>query len=309
MLYILDSDKDLIGYNIALGSLSTLASAGVSNVIDCYFDDTKNALIIVKDNFDMKEFSLATMSETDSHSTSFDGFDIDQTGTYAAMFDKDKLDICLIGTPAPIVCPSNCDTCSNPSVCTTCSTNYLLNGSSLCDPVCSSNCDLCSSPSVCTTCAPNYVINALNGCDPVCPSNCLTCTSPTICTTCATAYVLNGVTNLCDQCPSNCNTCTSPTVCSVCAPNYILNASNLCDLNQNSILNSSSVEETTFFQDFIVGLLDNDGISFVNKIPGGRRALPFLCFLVNIDELWLYQYHERNYGDTMNTLFESIQKL
>ena len=57
------------------------------------------------------------------------------------------------------------------------------------------------------------------------------------------------------------------------------------------------------------GLLENDGIKIINKVPGGRRLFPFFCYLVNIDELWLYQYHERNYGQVMENLFGSIQKL
>jgi len=47
----------------------------------------------------------------------------------------------------------------------------------------------------------------------------------------------------------------------------------------------------------------------LNKVPGGRKMLPFLCFLVNLDELWLYQYHERFYGNTMDSLFNVMQKL
>ena len=29
----------------------------------------------------------------------------------------------------------------------------------------------------------------------------------------------------------------------------------------------------------------------VNKVPGSRKIIPALCFFINVDELWLYQYH------------------
>ena len=54
MVYILDTNEDLIGYNVALGTISTVTNAGISNVIDCYFDGAKNALIIIREGFDMK---------------------------------------------------------------------------------------------------------------------------------------------------------------------------------------------------------------------------------------------------------------
>ena len=55
-------------------------------------------------------------------------------------------------------------------------------------------------------------------------------------------------------------------------------------------------------------MIENDALQFANKVPGGRKAFPFLTSLINIDELWLYQYHERDYGPLMTTLFETIQK-
>ena len=74
MLYILDTNEDLVGYNIALGTISTVAYAGESNVIDCCFNGTKNALIIVREGIDMKEFSMASLSVIDGHSTSHQSF-------------------------------------------------------------------------------------------------------------------------------------------------------------------------------------------------------------------------------------------
>jgi len=64
-----------------------------------------------------------------------------------------------------------------------------------------------------------------------------------------------------------------------------------------------------FLQELMAFLLYNDGMRAANRVPGGRKSLPFLCFLINIDELWLYQYHERSYGRIMEALFINIQRL
>ena len=55
-------------------------------------------------------------------------------------------------------------------------------------------------------------------------------------------------------------------------------------------------------------LLEN-ATRLMNKIPGGRKVLPFLCFMVNIDELWLYMFHERSYGSRMDRFFSNMQQL
>jgi len=56
-------------------------------------------------------------------------------------------------------------------------------------------------------------------------------------------------------------------------------------------------------------LIGNLALKAINKIPGSRKIIPALCFFINIDELWLYQYHERDYGVTMELFFGGIQKL
>lgn len=55
--------------------------------------------------------------------------------------------------------------------------------------------------------------------------------------------------------------------------------------------------------------MNNKFILFINRIPGNRKWLPFLCYLFNIDELWLYMYHNNDYGSTMNTFFQAMQLL
>ena len=88
-----------------------------------------------------------------------------------------------------------------------------------------------------------------------------------------------------------CTLCENVTYCTSCAVNFNLR-NNLC-----------LEKENTFLEELLVNLVENEGVTYINKIPGGRKALPFLGFLINIDELWLYQYHERNYGKVMNALF------
>jgi hypothetical protein len=56
-------------------------------------------------------------------------------------------------------------------------------------------------------------------------------------------------------------------------------------------------------------MMNNTMMSGINQTPGGRRMFPFLCFLLSIDELWLYQYHERNYGDVMTQFFSGLQNI
>ena len=139
----------------------------------------------------------------------------------------------------------------------------------------------------------------------------------------------------CVSCPTECSLCSSGTICSSCKTGYSL-SSNTCTVNVvpiNNTLpinpppapptsNTTSTSNTTntsldstfklkisFFESMLEGLIANQGVQGINKIPGGRKLVPFLCFLVNIDELWLYQYHERNYGSFMGKLFEGVQSL
>jgi len=68
-------------------------------------------------------------------------------------------------------------------------------------------------------------------------------------------------------------------------------------------------KELTIIEEFMLALINNKGLSMMNKIPASRKLLPFLCYLVNIDELWLYMYHENDYGSTMNIFFAAMQTL
>lgn len=61
--------------------------------------------------------------------------------------------------------------------------------------------------------------------------------------------------------------------------------SNSTNSTQKSITNG------TVYSQVVDAMLSNAAITTANKIPASRKAIPFLCFLVSLDELWLYQYH------------------
>jgi len=47
-----------------------------------------------------------------------------------------------------------------------------------------------------------------------------------------------------------------------------------------------------------------------NTVPGSRKVLqPIFTFFVNFDDLWLYNYHEREYDIVVASVFDSVQKL
>jgi hypothetical protein len=56
--------------------------------------------------------------------------------------------------------------------------------------------------------------------------------------------------------------------------------------------------------------LENEAVESLNKIPGSRRILRnIFAFFLNIDHLWLYLYHKRQYGYYVTRLLTSIQRL
>ena len=249
MLYIYDSELYLVGYDLAAGKTTVDLNAGVTGVINCYFDSNANSVVLVKNNYEMKEFNISSLTTT-THATTYESFSIERTGTYAAMHQGNTLDIFMVNSPSCSngfffdattntcqACPAACLLCSSSTLCSSCLPGYILSAN-LCVS-CPSNCDTCSSPSVCITCTSNYILNGGNLCDPICPANCLTCATPAKCSSCASTFFLNLGTKLCDQCPNNCDTCSSSTVCSICSSNYILNASSLCNLNSVPSSNSS----------------------------------------------------------------------
>jgi hypothetical protein len=142
---------------------------------------------------------------------------------------------------------------------------------------------------------------------------------------CSQGTFMNGSSQVCTSCGSSCATCVNLLACTSCPANYELDASNFCVLisinSTNSTANASanttgptaSIGTTgtylNVFRDAINLFLENNVFRIINKIPGGRKISPLLCFLINLDELWLYQYHERDYGSLMNDFFDSMQRL
>ena len=113
-------------------------------------------------------------------------------------------------------CPSNCDSCSSSTVCTTCSSSYYLRADNLCYSSCLAGTFASSSNRTCVAC----------------PTGCVTCFSQTLCLTCSsspTAYFLRTDTlcytsclagyyaettnSICVACPTGCTTCLSQTLC------------------------------------------------------------------------------------------------
>ena len=65
----------------------------------------------------------------------------------------------------------------------------------------------------------------------------------------------------------------------------------------------TDADDETFINKLVDGFIDNPALRGANRAPGGRKMLPFLCFLINIDELQLYMFHERTYGTRMERFF------
>lgn len=88
-------------------------------------------------------------------------------------------------------CNSNCLNCSVASTnCTSCNTAQYLNNNA-CSP-CISNCDICTNGTMCGTCASNYVTDSSNLCvlafNCSLATNCASCTPATGCMQCSPGY-------------------------------------------------------------------------------------------------------------------------
>ena len=56
--------------------------------------------------------------------------------------------------------------------------------------------------------------------------------------------------------------------------------------------------------------VESEFISVLNKVPGSRRVIrQVFAFFMNIDHLWLYIYHKREYGYYVNRLLEAVHNL
>ena len=90
----------------------------------------------------------------------------------------------------------------------------------------------------------------------------------------------------CFPCPSGCLTCKSATNCTTCDTNYTLDANHMCQANIISSDDSTMSKENerrAFIKAMISYTISNSALMGLNRVPGGRKALPFLCFFINLD--------------------------
>lgn len=155
------------------------------------------------------------------------------------------------------------------------------------------------------SCALDYIAENYKCVD--CKKNCAVCNASYYCHSCATS---NAVINYgstyaqiyqsCGACSPNCYICSKTTRCKTCMPGYELNKYFTCSLiKKSSSLSSLAV---------IVNALTNI-TALTNFIPSARTILkPLLYVLISLDDFFPYMYHERFYGQTMESLFDSIHQ-
>lgn len=172
-------------------------------------------------------------------------------------------------------CPSNCDSCTNSSICSTCNTGYTKNSSTNLCEICYTSCSTCSGVGSeldhkCTICKSNYFKQDLTSNCFVyntkinnyfydstlqifksCVSNCYQCTNSSTCDVCNSGYQLNDITNLCEECYSTCSTCTAKGdvnfhKCTNCKPNLYLYFK---DLSYNCYPSSLKIDQFYFDTD------------------------------------------------------------
>jgi len=126
------------------------------------------------------------------------------------------------------------------------------------------------------------------------------------------AVVLGVISKSCINCTLPCIVCNN-LICLQCDVGFNL-INNGCVSN---ITNSSNSSNGTYFIDTLVvsnllldSLRHNYLIDAINRVPSIRSILkPILASFMCFDDLYLYQFHERDYGNTMNSLFEYISSL
>ncbi len=130
-------------------------------------------------------------------------------------------------------CSSNCQFCTNSSVCLTCASSYTLNQPNTCVLCQISNCQLCQQQNLCTTCATGYSLTGNKTCLSCNVNSCLNCSDVNICATCAnTASGIaqfpsptGGACFPCDKTLSNmgnCLSCNGTNSCGLCSNGFQL---------------------------------------------------------------------------------------
>ncbi|KAL4460055.1 hypothetical protein ABPG73_001733 [Tetrahymena malaccensis] len=143
-----------------------------------------------------------------------------------AMFRPDYSNTSCVCRPNSSLQTNNCP----------CNTGFVDLGG-VCQ-ACPSNCNSCSSQTACTTCQPTYYLFVDGTCKSPCPAtfqannsnqSCVCRPNSTLSTnTCPCNFQYLDVQGICQKCPSNCDSCLSQTVCSVCSLGYYLKIDNTC---------------------------------------------------------------------------------
>jgi hypothetical protein len=107
----------------------------------------------------------------------------------------------------------------------------------------------------------------------------------------------------------NCTSCNvSPYLCSVCQDGFAINSNNTCDFIPAPTIIDNLRESFAFLEEPATTVKEilSDAISF----PATRRLIaPFFAYFGIFDDLYLFQFHDRLYGTTMNSLFNSINDM
>ena len=69
ILYYLHSDGTLFSYVVGSNTLQTVTITGYTGITDCYYDNENAAIIFVWQTSDLKRFSLTSLTEVGTHST------------------------------------------------------------------------------------------------------------------------------------------------------------------------------------------------------------------------------------------------
>ena len=136
-----------------------------------------------------------------------------------------------------------------------------------------------------------------------CPDECSTCSFPNNCSACNKGYILKRSTcvpkpthfvknifikgSICKEyCDKKCKTCNqTKSDCYECADFYKKNAAGNC------VMKSGSLELVTKIRPFI---------NFI-------RRKGFKAMFAAVDDIWLYNYHKREYDGTVQNVFETIR--
>ena len=126
--------------------------------------------------------------------------------------------VLLVGAASSYECMQNCQSCSNPYTCDTCSSGKNC---------CMSTCSTCVNQVQCSACSSSYSLNSATG---VCyltnscaQSGCVTCAANNTCSGCAAGSYLDQYTYQCSGCVANCDQCSDSSTCTTCSLRYFVN--------------------------------------------------------------------------------------